>query len=275
VVDERFVPASHYPSIFTVAGCSDYRKIMVQWGFAVNLWVADELDAARSYSCHPRGDGFFAQAGLHLYNAAFFWTDPWSIFAYEKLRPRVQDGYMLGLYRRMRRDITRVIRDQPARTFAIVHYPVPHPPYLLKADGAYRGADPKNQLTANEGGYERNLAYLDTLIGQIVTELESAGRFEECLLILTSDHSWRQDPAEGEPNEEALTHVPLVVKLPGQTGPVSIASRFHTYLLGELVARGLNGRAQPSQIAEWLSAPPAPESHAGSRIRTPIGLTAR
>lgn len=247
--DGTFVPATQYPSLFTRAGCEDYRKIMVQWGFAVSLWAADELDVLRAYSCYPQGDGPLGDAALHLYNAAFFWTDPWTTFVYEKLKGRVQDAHTLNVYRRVDQDIRAIIRDQPARTFAVVHHPLPHPPYLLNTDGSYRGRIWTDHVCANEEGYERNLVNLDLAIGRLVGELKAAGRYDDALLVLTSDHSWRQDPAVVERTDEQLTHVPLIVKLPGQVDALDVHEEFRTHRLGELIGNYLRPESNAARLA--------------------------
>lgn len=248
--NDRFVPATAYPSIFTIAGCGNYHKTMLQWGFAINIWLDDELDVRHSYSCYPRAEGVAASAALHLYNAAFFWTDPWTNLAYQKLKSQVEVRSGLATYQWIRDDTMRVLGSKPERAFAILHYPLPHPPYIVNADGSYRGYDPKNHVSANVEGYQRNLAYLDTLVGEFVKAIKSAGRFDDCLLILTSDHSWRNDPVVTQPTDENLTHVPLIVKFPGQQQPSRVDADFRTYHLGELIGRGLRGESMPQQVVK-------------------------
>lgn len=245
VRDGVFVPCTEYPSVFTRAGCADYRKIMLQWGFAVSFWVDDELDVSRSYSCYPRGNNPATDAAIHLYNAAFYWTDPWTTLVYEKLKGRILDGHALRMYDAFRRDTKELIRHQPTRSFAIIHYPIPHPPYILNPDGSYRGRNWEDNKCGNEEGYERNLAYLDRLIGEFVAELKATGRYDQSLLILTSDHSWRQDPAVSDPTTDQLTHVPLIIKLPGQTEPRHINERFSLHRLGELIRQARHGNLPP------------------------------
>lgn len=244
-----FVHCSKYPSIFARAGCTGYRKIMIQWGFAISHWIADELDSSRAYSTYPRGDDWLTQAGLHWYNAAFFWTDRWSVLAYEKLKRHVRDAYTLQLYSRMREDVMTIIREDSGHTFAVAHLPIPHPPYLLDWDGNYRPQDPMAYVTANADGYERNLVCMDRLVGQIVSELKAAHRFDSSLIIMTSDHSWRQDPSVPEPDDDELTHVPLIVKLPGQTVPQRVDDEFRTCRLGEFIKGALDSRSPAPAFA--------------------------
>jgi hypothetical protein len=245
----RWRRACEYPSIFAGAGCSDYRKIMVHWGYALSLWLQDELDTARAYPCYPRAKTPVGQALLHVYNAAFYWTDPWSALVYEKLQTRVKDAHALDLYEQVHRDLLTILRDEPARTFAIVHYPLPHYPYVLNPDGSYRGLDARGWDKSNLEGYRRNLACMDYIVGEVVTTLKAAGRYDDCTLILTADHSWRNDPEVPEKTHEILTHVPLIVKLPGQHTAGRVEEDFRTFRLGELIAKGLKQSTPGSSLA--------------------------
>lgn len=244
-----FVPASAYPSIFSNASCDDYQKIMLNWGFATNIWIDRELNYRNSYSCYARSDKLTESMALHLYNAVFFWTDPWTTLVYDKLKPYHQKHNGLLTYQRLRDDIKTVLSNRSEQTFAIFHYPLPHPPYLLNPDGSYRGYDPNNHVSANVEGYRRNLAYLDKLIGEFVEVIKATGQFDDSMLILTSDHSWRSDPHMTQPTDEILTHVPLIVKYPGQRQPLTINADFRTYQLGKLIGRGLREQDMLKQVA--------------------------
>ncbi|MCB9849910.1 MAG: sulfatase-like hydrolase/transferase [Phycisphaerales bacterium] len=144
------------------------------------------------------------------------------------------------------------IMRQPAPTFAVLHYPLPHDPLIFDRDGAHEelgrtlpmdfgpyGADgfvrprPENQIAR----YAGNLRYLDTVLGELMATLRAAGNFEDATIILTSDHTWRFDPEldqlyierglpyrslafENSPAE--LTHVPLVIRHPHQQERVDV-----------------------------------------------------
>jgi arylsulfatase A-like enzyme len=156
---------------------------------------------------------------------------------------RVADSHALDMYRRIDQDTKSVIHLQDARTFAIIHYLVPHHPFLLNPDGTFHGRD------WGENAYERNLAYLDRVIGKLVSELKSAKRYDDSMLILTSDHSWRRDPDIPNPSREELTHVPLIIKLPGQTESQRVDDDFRTCHLGEFIDRALHGKATSPALA--------------------------
>lgn len=142
--------------------------------------------------------------------------------------------------------------NQPV--FAWIHYCLPHYPYVWNAKGLKKPfpAKPVDQTPEN---YRDNLRYLDRMIGEIVDALVRADKFESSILILTSDHAWRHDPAhsyaalpleDGNPLSQVL-HVPLIVKLPHQAAPVVIDTPFPTTGIGQII-RGALEQSRPGPV---------------------------
>jgi arylsulfatase A-like enzyme len=89
------------------------------------------------------------------------------------------------------------------------------------------GKRPWWQWEAVESLYDGTIHQLDSCLGKLIEKLKNKGAFEDTLIIVTSDHG----EGFGEPDRivpglrianhnygihEVLTHVPLVVKWPGQ-----------------------------------------------------------
>jgi len=145
--------------------------------------------------------------------------------------------------------------DQPGRfraltdrlsggsTLNYLHILLPHVPYRYLPSGEqYPGPDPDlgrgdddwlDEPWLTRLGRQRlqlQMGYVDALVGELVDELRSRGIYDEALVILTSDHGISFRPGgpiraiEGQPLEDGdvadLIHVPLLVKLPGQTEAV-------------------------------------------------------
>jgi hypothetical protein len=131
-------------------------------------------------------------------------------------------------------------------TFGYFHYCLPHYPYVWEAGGK-KNPMPKPPMKHTVASYRDNILYVDTVIGEVVTALHKAGKFDDALLVITSDHSWRYDPdhphgklhVEDVDPESELRRVPLIVKLPGQTAgrvvddPVSTLE-VHRWIRAEL-----------------------------------------
>ena len=252
--DGGFVPSTNLKSIFARARERGCRTFMLGFAVSYRLLLGDQVDVFRSYAwlSKHRGEHVLAEMGLHAFKAMAYWTDPWSRFLDRKYRLRVDDAQALWAFRDMRRDALNILTQQPGNTFAVLHYPFPHNPYLLNADGSYRGPDEQAWEWSNEPGYERNLAYTDRVIGEFVAALDGAGRFDDALLIFTSDHAWAQDPEwTAGRRTEPRTHVPLIIKLPHQRRPVTVSSRFENLTLGSFIEHVLQSES-PDDQAEQL-----------------------
>jgi arylsulfatase A-like enzyme len=163
------------------------------------------------------------------------------------------------------------------------HYPyVPPPPYLDRFPGRQADARPvtaynalkdsvnagKRHIARDEqnsliASYDGGIAYLDSEIGNLMDRLRSMGLYDDTLIIVTSDHG----EAFGDHDRIGHTvtslfqdgsHVPLVVKLPGQhearrsAALVSHVDLMSTVLetLGRPLPPGLQGRPLSSPRSE-------------------------
>ncbi len=214
-----------------------YRRILIGYSLPYRNWLGDQIDVYRShpYYGYYRGETPWANIGVQALQAMQWWTDPWSAFAYGKLHHQVEDVQLLDTYRNMEQDVLEVIRTQPRNSAVLVHYLLPHLPNITDEQGRYLGHD-RFRDSADEAAYERNLAYADVVLGRLIQEMKQTGVFDKALLIVTSDHSWRVDPQrESETRPDALAHVPLLVKAPGQTRGVAIDQPFENHRIGGLI----------------------------------------
>jgi hypothetical protein len=248
-----FVPSRDCKSIFSVVSGLDYQCGVIAFAMPYRMWLGDQVDYCRSYPWRYRGHDWPGAVAYHTQEILNTWTDPWSRFLREKITSRVPDAYMLRLYREMTRDILDVIRDQPPNTFVICHYPLPHHPYILDVDGSYRGPAFESWDKTDWAGYRRNLAAVDVLAGRFIAAMKQSDKFDDALVIFTSDHSWREDPGRRTGRiSDALSHVPLMIKLPKQQRPLSVASRFEHRQLGALIAHALRMGGDPIDLARAL-----------------------
>src|SRR5690606_6988824 len=135
-------------------------------------------------------------------------------------------------WHRINRDLQKetlyLIRSSPASTFSLIHYPLPHGPWIFGPDGTYRGPYKGARMSHNAEGYRNHLAYLDLVIGQFLDAMREDGMFDQATIVITSDHSWRLDAtSEGKLHDgEEVRHVPLFIKLPGQTTAGRVSQKF-------------------------------------------------
>ncbi|MEZ5203384.1 MAG: sulfatase-like hydrolase/transferase [Acidimicrobiales bacterium] len=129
----------------------------------------------------------------------------------------------------------------PATGLHYLHILLPHIPFRYLPDGTtYPGPDPDlgrptdvwdDQPTLVDLARQRHLLqlqYADALLGQALDSLESSGRFDDALVVVTADHGTAfvpgedirginaKDPLDPTAGSQILW-VPMLVKAPGQT----------------------------------------------------------
>jgi arylsulfatase A-like enzyme/Tfp pilus assembly protein PilF len=115
--------------------------------------------------------------------------------------------------------------------FFFLHLYEPHTPY----------EPPEPYFSKYRNHYDGEIAYVDTIVGQLVDELKTKGVYDKALIILLSDHG--EGLAEHGEDEHGLflyredLQVPLMVKLPKErragttvTTPVELTDVFPTIL---------------------------------------------
>jgi len=82
------------------------------------------------------------------------------------------------------------------------------------------------------------------MIGRIIATLKEADKYDESLVIFTTDHGWRFDPDYQKIDwwrwGIEKRHVPLFIKLPFQKRSIEIDTKFETYHLGNFINRYLD-----------------------------------
>ena len=115
-----------------------------------------------------------------------------------------------------------------------LHVILPHTPFIYLSDGRrYNGNEgdglvdylwsPDQQLVdVAIHAYLHQVEYVDALLGELLDELEAAGRLDETLLVVTADHgvSFEAGSDAYTADPETLSwhaQVPMFIKYPGQT----------------------------------------------------------
>jgi hypothetical protein len=103
----------------------------------------------------------------------------------------------------------RPMTERPP-VFRVVHFSVPHLPFVFDAEGYDPPFDPLR--TSPDAAYVRQVEYVDRVLGEIVAVLERAGTYDRTTLVVLADHGYRFGGRERDP-----LHIPFIVKKPGQT----------------------------------------------------------
>jgi sulfatase-like protein len=98
--------------------------------------------------------------------------------------------------------------------------------------------------------YRRSLGHLDRVVDRVVRTLKDAGWYDRALLVMTSDHAWRNDPnLINTIDHPGMRHVPLLIKVPGQRTPGTVESPVELNRLNPLFEAAVRGALDPEGAA--------------------------
>ena len=272
--DGQLIDMPRGRSLFSIADHADYLTVMVGFCQPFGRLLGDEVDVCRSYKSHGCNDGLLGRAGTHAFKTMQYSTHPWLDFAYRRFGTGLHYRYAVELYENIRQDAADILTRVPRNSFAVIHCPLPHGPFIFAADGSYQGATDAIWQDTVEN-YDLNLRQLDRQVGAWVKLMKQRETFDASLLILLSDHAWRRDPDNSSrPRGDWLTHVPLIVKLPHQRSPVVITRRYKTMDVGRVIESVLESGGDPAEVrglAERMAAKSASQDPCGTGFQ-PVGF---
>jgi hypothetical protein len=257
VLGDSAVPSTAVPSLLTAAGARGYKTSITGFYLPYRAILGeDEADVVTSGVHVPKGRTFPERFRIMALRNLDFLSDPLSQWLWMRWYARAYSENWARLNYDMRRDVTRLIRESSDSTFALVHWPLPHGPFVLNEDGSYRGPFKGKRMDGSPSEYRRHLRALDHTFGAIVAEMEAVGAFESALIVMTSDHSWKAEPEERYREQVgARTWVPLLVKLPHQRVSMRVTRPF---CLSQLAAMLVWAVERPSsevrdfsQVGAW------------------------
>jgi len=136
-----------------------------------------------------------------------------------------------------------IVNNIHVPTFGFFHYCIPHHPFVYDRNGRRDDITDHSIHVQSPENYLHNLEYMDTVLGQIEKRLKAAGKYENSLIILCSDHTWREDPDYEHLRHtqteyfttEVLRHVPLIIKHPNQREPRQINDKITLDLMQNIL----------------------------------------
>ncbi|MBI3413994.1 MAG: sulfatase-like hydrolase/transferase [Verrucomicrobia bacterium] len=256
----KSVAATAMPNIFSLAKNQGYFTALEGFYHPYGQMAGRHLDYCRAFSVYPTAQSFWAKVLLMTSRNLFWFTDPLTKPWRWRLTAALEGRNLFELNNWMRAETLRLLKECPANTLAFFHVPLPHGPYVFNADGSYNGPFAGNPVIHRKPtveDYRRHLLHMDNVIGQIVDELKKAGKFDDAMLIVTSDHSWREDPDNGtEINYGApsLRKVPLLIKFPGQSQAQFVDKTIYNHLhLQPIIERAVHGGVKAQDAAELIA----------------------
>jgi hypothetical protein len=140
-----------------------------------------------------------------------------------------------------------LVADERIR-FVFCHLPVPHLPGIFDRSSSRVGKPAKGKGEE----YLGNLVLADKTFGELRESMENAALWENTTVVLTSDH-WLRDTNAYDGKIDY--HVPLLIKMAGQTQPVSYSKPMNTLLLAKFTLAVLRREVKtPAELVRWMDA---------------------
>lgn len=194
--------------------------------------VVDQVNPALEKLSLPRAMSLWARMAIYRVPFAFRFLQS----RYD--RNRAQDH--INEYTRVVSNAERVLKRNLNLT--LLHYPVPHHPWIF--DSKVYG------FTSDASSYVDNLVLADKTLGDIRERLEQEGRWDSSIVLLTSDHWWRQSPTV---NNRRDHRIPFILKLAGQHTAEEYVTPFNTILTRKLLMELLRGDlSKPMDVVKWI-----------------------
>jgi hypothetical protein len=255
-------PSTRPESILAMARRAGYTTYLVGFYLPYPHIVGSEADVCRAYSDYPKGRSLAERMILVTLGAPEYWFMPGISGVWKRVWSRVFSHHWVQLNRRIQDDLMRVIQAAPRRALVFGHVPTPHAPFIFDGEGRYLGPFPIESsatqdvdadiMAGTPSDYHRGLLYLDHVVGEIVSDLKASGELDRALVVMTSDHAWRTDPdivpAEAHARKR---HVPLLVKLPGQTEGRMMDDDIALDELRPLLERAIRGTLDGAAVASF------------------------
>jgi len=233
-------PATDVSNIFQLGRRHGYSTAMLGYYLPYRALLGDEVDFVASSPHVAKSDSWVGKVVQTLLSGEVFLPDPANRWIGRRLSEQLLSRHWVSLNHQMQEQFRNVLLEAGAQSFVVVHFPLPHGPFVYNSDGSYRGAFRGRPTDGTPADYERSLRYLDTIVGDFTREIERAGLFDSALVILTSDHAWRMDPDTTRMAQpDAYRRVPLIVKWPGQNASSVIDSPFCLSGLRSLVSQAI------------------------------------
>lgn len=253
-------PTVEVPSIFDELHRHNYRSSVI--GFYINyrgLVGPDAPDRVWSLPYAYKRTTWSSEVGLMLMRNLQHWTDPLSQALWPPLSSRVYSKSWVYLLSTMKASALKALAEEPDNSLLLIHLPLPHAPFIFDEEGKFRGAYQGERMSEDSAGYERHLRYADHVLGEFIGALEKAGRYDQSLVVLTSDHSWRKEPDSSIVQQaDSGLRVPLLVKWPGQTQPIVSDESFCALGLWPVLEAAIQSPAPPAMSDSLWRAISAP-----------------
>ncbi len=227
-----------YPNVFERAAVENFRtritgyylpycRLFAEWVHHCRTWLAKTV--------HRREDLSYLESA---------WTQ------IRTLLPIYPAWRTIDIYDESLADAVEAVRD-PNFDLLYLHIAFPHFPFVYD-----RESEKLTVFNYKATGYFDNLALADVFFGNLRDAMMEARLWESSAVLVTSDHPWKRSVTYDGVRSE---RVPFMLKLPGQSEPISIERKFNTVIIGDLVLELLSKELrEPRHVIDFIEARVSP-----------------
>lgn len=263
MVDGKQTPSSSVSSLFSDAKSHGYKTSLVGFYLPYQRMLGDQVDLVRAYNAYVKPDQLLRRSYEGLLSNVSFQLDPVSRKAATILNDSIPGNrieyshYWERINRSIQLHASTMIRDALKNQFTFIHLPLPHCPWIFNSEGVFLGPYKGKRFSHDRKGYENHLAYLDSVLGKLLSAIQAAGDFDDAMIVVASDHSWRLDYTFDEKLDESgdVRHVPMFIKFPKQESPLVVKKRVEMISLRPILTAVMRGDTEGAyQIVRSLNA---------------------
>lgn len=254
------------PSLFQLARGCGYETALRGFYHPYHRVLENQIDDCVSHCHFDKGTNFLGRmAAMALWTPRTI-TDPITRRLGLFLDSPLHRRYWFEVNSRIQAEAEELIAHCSPNTFAAVHMACPHGPFVHDLDGGYLHINRLEQLRDYVGElrgvsspahtparYAQSVQQVDRFVGRVVAALRAAGKYDDAMLIVTSDHSWRADPLP-RTDRGQIPHVPLVIKMPRQTRTHVVDRPVVNYQIQALIEGVLKDGLDADRAVELIAA---------------------
>jgi len=246
-------------SVFDRAKSEGWKTALLGFYYPYHHMLGKEIDLCHSYPYTYKPPTLIGRIRLSVIRWILEFKYPLIADLCAQMRRIEDDAFYRNWYNLahgMTDELISWMRVAKNGQFYYIHLPIPHPPPVFTPDGDFRRPKAGGSWQGSPDEYKMSLSHQDKVIGEVVKALKDAGVYDSCTLVMTGDHTWRQDPVRDEANySEWVKHVPLIIKSPNQKRGVVVTSEFDFLKMMRIINGALRGQKSEDVILRQVGMP--------------------
>jgi len=251
-IDDKNVPSQQVASSLQIARDHGYQSYLLAYYLPLLQILGPQPNWASIYTYEPRGRTLWERLQYTLIRNVHYIPYPGTRQVWDFLYAKTKSEYWVQIQRNMEQEALGLIDRCPNNSFVFVHFPLAHPPFVFNADGSYKGHTIE-MAPKTDDGYMDHLRFVDKTVGGLIDRLKADGKFDNAMIVFTSDHGWTPNfAADLIEHPGRIQRVPLLIKMPHQQKPIRPQERVKNSSLRPLFEMLMQNQYTPEKFSELV-----------------------